>query len=1055
MSHKRVARLLSSLRRWSWPHYRSSSGLVGGPQRPRCRRLCLEVLEDRLPPGDVLLGALLGSALWGPSFSPNDPELWTPEGTSAGSLPAGPRGAGQSSWTATISGSLAVGPVLTTANRPAEQPRREGGEAGNGTAPLLAGENGDGPRGSAPALFDVDALFASALTGPLPGSGAPRRGGAATPPGPAVGPAPGGGEAGGGGGAAALPNVAAGASAGGPGVAQPGAPAAGAGSSPAALSYYAGLPGALAQPGAAPAGPSASPSLREQAPAVHALFNAFDLSTITASPFPSNRFTVADASNLTGLRVNLPLPDPTTNPSDYQDTQVLNTLDGFNLQPRLSIPFDGPIDVSSVNSQDVFLINLGDTVDHQEHGDHIVGINQVVWDPATNTLHAESDQLLDQHTRYALIVTNGVLADGQPVQASEDFTRFRHDLNFGQTHDPGLKEYRKDLLDAVAAAEQVGTPESDIVTASVFTTESATAVLEKIRDQLHAATSAAADFYLGPQGKDGTPTVFPFNQVSGITLTQQIGWKQNAEGIDQLDQPVFGGSGSGPLNLSLLNLYPGKVGEIAFGSYRSPDYEVHPPENEATRPAGEYIPPVGTRTGTPVVQNPNNAIYFDLVLPSGTEPTGGWPVAIYGHGGGSNKDVSMTLVAASMANRGIATIIINDVGNGLGPEGTLTVNPGSPSAVKFSAGGRGIDQDGHGDILSQEGFQATQDWSLITARDGAQQTVADLMQLVRVIQVGMNVPSPTDDGSSSHLDPNRIYYFGWSNGANIGAPFLAVEPDVMFGAITNPGHGYIDEAGRVAPGNRPTVTDGLIARGLINSPGITSIDGVPVTGPYFDENMPLRNVPLPDGILPTLPTAGLTDGTTQTYSPPVTNFVPGAMAIQSFFDENEWAAQAGNPVAYAPHLRKDPLAGMPAKSVIVQFADGDQTAANPNVWALIRAGDLADRAMFYLHNLAYQDNSKLNKNPHRFLVATDVAAFRPIAFAAQGQIAHFFATALPSQGPEVINPSAVTQPPGVSLPPHFADYFIGAGTTVPIDPLTLEELWLKYGINLEGLNFIT
>src|SRR5204862_1268582 len=114
------------------------------------------------------------------------------------------------------------------------------------------------------------------------------------------------------------------------------------------------------------------------------------------------------------------------------------------VRPAVSIPFHGPLAVTSVTSQDVFRINLGETVDHREHGDHIVGINQVVWDPATNTLHAESDQLLDQHTRYALIVTSGVRGqDGQPVQASEEFTRFRHDLNFGQTqnHDPVLKAY--------------------------------------------------------------------------------------------------------------------------------------------------------------------------------------------------------------------------------------------------------------------------------------------------------------------------------------------------------------------------------------------------------------------------------------------------------------------------------------------------------------------------------------------------------------------------------------------------------------------------------------
>jgi Bacterial virulence factor lipase N-terminal len=1024
-----------------FPPARRSRRAPSGERPPTCKP-CLELLEDRLPPGDLLLGGMLGSALCGPSLSAADPESWTPEGTSAGSLASALGGAGQSQWTTTTSGSLAAEFVLTTADHLAEQPRREGGEAGSVTALMLAGGGGDVPGDSAPNWFDVDYPFASALTDPLQGSAALRRGGVATSPEPIVGPAQGGGEAAGSG-AAPAPNVAVGTSAGVPGVAQPVAPAEGASSSLAALSSDAELPGALPQPGASaegsPGASSAAAAARHQGPAVHA---TFDLSAPAGAAFPSNRFAVDDANNLTGLRVNLPLPNA-SNPSDPidQDTQVLNTLDGFNLQPRLSIPFDGPIDVNSVNSQDVFLINLGDTVDHQEHGAHIVGINQVVWDPATNTLHAESDQLLDQHTRYALIVTNGVRdADGQPVQASEDFTHFRHDLNFGQTKDLGLKEYRKELLDASAAAAQVGVPERAIVTASVFTTESATAVLENIRDQIDAATPDPANFYLPrPDGTTTTtPTVFSFNQVSGITLTQQIGWTTQP-GNDQ-PVPVFGGNGSGPLNLSLLKLYPGAVGEIAFGSYQSPDYEVHP---------GEYIPPVDTRTGNPVVHG-TNKIYFDLVLPPGQPPAGsdGWPVAIYGHGGGSNKDRSMTLVAASMAAHGIATIIINDVGNGLGRDGTLTVTTQQPNgtltSTRFLAGGRGIDQDSDGTIDAQEGLSATlapnpdpnavQDWSLITARDGIQQTVVDLMQLVRVIEVGMDVPSAVDGVSSSHLDPTHISYFGWSQGANIGAPFLAVEPDVRAGVITNPGYGYINEAARLSPVNRPSSGNAngkaLAAHvpSLINAPGISSIDGVPVSVPatgsfYFNENMPLRDgIPL---------TVGLADGTTHKIPSPVTNTVAGAMAIQEFFDNGEWAAQAGSPVAYAPHLRKDPLAGMAAKSVIVQFAYGDQTAANPNVWALIRAGDLAEQATFYRHDLAFADNSKLNKDPHRFLVATDVLAFRPIALAAQAQIAAFFA----SDGTVVI------QPPGVP-----AVYF-----EVPIDlPLLKEER-----INLENLNFIT
>src|SRR5207249_2162786 len=132
-------------------------------------------------------------------------------------------------------------------------------------------------------------------------------------------------------------------------------------------------------------------------------------------------------------------------------------------------------------------------------------INQTVWDVATNTLHVESDELLDQHTRYALIVTRGVHDPaGHPVEASNEFSRFRHDLNFGQTHDVALKEYRKEMLDALQAARRAGVAEKDIATASVFTTLSATAVPEKIRDQIHAATPATADFLLGA---DGTRTV--------------------------------------------------------------------------------------------------------------------------------------------------------------------------------------------------------------------------------------------------------------------------------------------------------------------------------------------------------------------------------------------------------------------------------------------------------------------------------------------------------------------------------------------------------------------
>ena len=57
--------------------------------------------------------------------------------------------------------------------------------------------------------------------------------------------------------------------------------------------------------------------------------------------------------------------------------------------------------------------------------------------------------------------------------------------------------------------------------------------------------------------------------------------------------------------------------------------------------------------------------------------------------------------------------------------------------VRTALGRRGIDQNGDGLIDTFEGFEAAPPRRLIGGRDGTRQTVIDLMQLVRVIQVGV------------------------------------------------------------------------------------------------------------------------------------------------------------------------------------------------------------------------------------------------------------------------------------------------------------------------------
>src|SRR5215471_16296443 len=294
----------------------------------------------------------------------------------------------------------------------------------------------------------------------------------------------------------------------------------------------------------------------------------FSLETPSAGPFPSNLFTVSDPQQQTGLRVQLPLPDCAERPSDCTTLAGINTLDGFHVQPRLSIPFSGPIEVASVSSATVFLVRLGSSLAEGDPGGTVVGINQIVWDPETNTLHAASDALLAQHTPYALLVTRGIRdTTGRPMEASEAFVRFRHALHRGQSQDPALQVYRHALRRGLATARSAGIPPADIVVASVFTTQSVTAVLEQIREQIHTATPAPAEFRLGP---DGRRTVFALSQVQDLLFTAHTG-----------TAPTFT-----PLPLipaAVLQAMLGGGVQLAFGKYVSPDYET----------AAKVIPPVG------------------------------------------------------------------------------------------------------------------------------------------------------------------------------------------------------------------------------------------------------------------------------------------------------------------------------------------------------------------------------------------------------------------------------------------------------------------------------
>ena len=715
----------------------------------------------------------------------------------------------------------------------------------------------------------------------------------------------------------------------------------------------------------------------------------FDLQRPSAGPFPSDRFTVGDPSQNTGRRINLPRPDCRVQVSDCEDIDLLNELDGFNVQPRLSIPFSGPIDVTTVDSKTVLLIPLGSARpdvaadDDDDEADaevksygRPIGINQIVWDVATNTLHAESDELLEQQARYALIVTKGVKdPDGRAVKPSPAFERFRHDLNFGQSRDRALKAYRKALLTSLVYAATAGVHHDDIVAASVFTTMSVSSVLEKIRSQILARAAEPADFFLGPVGADGSRvrTVFPLTSVQSLEVREQVSTVPTFSLLIMTNQ------------MANLRLFPGAVGTVAFGAYRSPVY----------LNAEVAIPQIATRTGVPISHR-DELIYFHLLLPAATAdrpvPSGGWPVVVYGSGccGTGNKYRGGVFnVAAKLAQHGIATIAIDPPGAGWGPLSTFTVRLTSGAVITLPSGGRGVDLNGDGVIGGDEGNEATGRMRILFSRDTRRQAIADMMRLVRVIQAGVDA----DRDGIVDLDASRIYYLGHSHGATNGVPLVATEPGIRAAAFNAAG-GLAADRLRLSVGNRSSLGELLASR----TPSLINVQDP--SGIAFNENLPLRN------------------------QAPVINTVPGAMEIQEVFERLEWLYMPADAVGFAPFLTKAPLAERTGTPVVVQLAKGDTTVPNPATTAIIRAGELADRTTYYRTDIAVcrfgigpaapppNPPPGVETNGHNFLIRMNSPTRTAIALSAQEQAAVLFE----SDGATMIDPDGACLPDETGKP---------------------------------------
>ncbi len=509
--------------------------------------------------------------------------------------------------------------------------------------------------------------------------------------------------------------------------------------------------------------------------------------------FPDNYFTTRDPRQLTGLRVDF-VQGRDYAPCDSSDYSIcdgfaeLNKLDGFDLQPRVTVPFSGPIDLGSVTADDFYISGAGGFRS---------GLRQLTFDPQTRILAGISDAFLQEDTSYTVHVTGGI-------------------------------------RDSAGQAVKTCGPRG---CAATFTTRSASWELAGIRRALDsgAAYSQAgiADRHLSFV-QDGTPDVFNALEVEPSVSNPLNGIQRN----DQVDT-------AGTLQSSAVPVLipPGFAGYYAFGSFLSPRYQYASASGHQDDLNGftdGEIPPVPTRQ-TPAALGADR-LGAIVVTPDPNKFPPPWPVAIYGDGF-TRSDYDIFVTADYNAQLGVMTVATDPSGHGYGPHSTTTVTTPQGSTT-FLSYGRGRDLDGDGVIGAglNDGVgptahydAATKTWTpshkpLDGLESGLVQTTVDQMALGRALQAGVSIP-----GIGNNLvDPNRVMYYGLSFGGIYGTMLLGTDPLFHQGLLNVPGGPIVDIARESSFRGDLATTLSHGRPNLLN--GGPGLDG-------FTEDLPLRSEP--------------------------------------------------------------------------------------------------------------------------------------------------------------------------------------------------------------------
>ncbi|MDP8257139.1 MAG: hypothetical protein P9M14_15435 [Candidatus Alcyoniella australis] len=395
-------------------------------------------------------------------------------------------------------------------------------------------------------------------------------------------------------------------------------------------------------------------------------------------PFPNDILTRLDPSTPTGLRLDLPTVADTE--FERMMRRRLNRLDGFGAAMPLTVSFDAPLNIETIDQRTALLIDIDpDSPDYgaavpldlgldqypmvlekpvalfplDEHNEMLdmifaPGNRRTYYEDETDTLILKPIVPLLPATRYAVILTDGLRDDvGEPIQPPDGFEY----IYFPQQQQPALEAIE-------LADERFAIAPKHVAFCWVFTTQSISEDLVMIRDGLDGEGPLARLLDEFPQRIEFVDPLSVEIDGDGNQFILQSESLQSA--FDAL--------------LSWSEELPGIPFDFPYGYWSDFQYIDY-------FAAGRFVSPffLGSAEGIfEIDRNSGEADYtqqqvpFLITVPKPCEANGWaqppYPVVLFQHGNERNRD-DMVLVANAIAKYGFATISMDAAGHG--PEGVV------------------------------------------------------------------------------------------------------------------------------------------------------------------------------------------------------------------------------------------------------------------------------------------------------------------------------------------------------------------------------------------------